>query len=180
MISFALKLLTNWNSSKWAFITNTESRTQRWIIDRQKRWILTSSNDELCGVHYHNLWSLKFCGDVSQLDGLFDTNYRKKCFSLKETKVWDRWVTVHIGKIMPHIAYVAKLFQNSLPPNCTLESPFLTPGSNRKKITKRGLKCFSFTTRKCFFDAVWFFRAAIVGEFIGWNILPQIIVRADS
>ncbi len=35
------------------------ANTQRRIIDRQKRGILTSRN-ELCGAHYHNLWSLKF------------------------------------------------------------------------------------------------------------------------
>ena len=30
-------------------------------------------------------------------------------FSLKETELWDRWVAVHIGKIMPHIVHVAIL-----------------------------------------------------------------------
>ena len=55
---------SKWNSSKWAFIINTDYRTQRRIIDRQKRRILTSN--ELCGAHYHNLWFLKFCEDFLQ------------------------------------------------------------------------------------------------------------------
>ena len=39
MISFMLKLLASWNSSKWAFITSIEPHTLRRIIDRQKRGI---------------------------------------------------------------------------------------------------------------------------------------------
>ena len=57
-----LKLLAKWNSSKWGFIINIDYCTQRRIIDRQKRGILTSSN-ELCGAHYRNLWSLTLCED---------------------------------------------------------------------------------------------------------------------
>ena len=44
---------------------NTDHRTQRWIIDRQKKGILMSHNEK-GGAQCHNLWSPKFCEDFSQ------------------------------------------------------------------------------------------------------------------
>ena len=72
----SLKLLASWNSRKWAFIINTDYRKQRRIIDRQKRGILTSSNEQLCGAHYHILGSSKKCEEIFLQCGIL-RHYRR-------------------------------------------------------------------------------------------------------
>ncbi len=82
---------------------------------------------------------------------IFDTQYRKKkiMFLLKETEVWDRWVAVHIGKIVLNIAHVAILNFDEIHPSATTRN---CDHFDRSSLTKNinqfdvSLRCEHVTT----------------------------------